>query len=229
MYITPAETHDTKIIYETYRKRYNLTITKPVEEALFRLVNGYVQYLQLALIILSEKREEKITSQEELFDLLVKDERITLQSEELYESITPDERDVMAKIQNGESITPDERKKANYLWDTGFIKSDGGEKLFSSIFTYYLQHKLEQGGGEAQSVHFSRKEHALYTLLETNKDAICERETIIEKVWPEYREFGVSDWAIDRLVARVRAKLKKQSNPYKIVTIRTRGYTLTST
>jgi len=39
-------------------------------------------------------------------------------------------------------------------------------------------------------------------------------------------EFGVSDWAIDRLVARVRVKLPQQNSPYEIVTVRTRGYKL---
>jgi DNA-binding response OmpR family regulator len=45
-------------------------------------------------------------------------------------------------------------------------------------------------------------------------------------VWPEYEEFGVSDWTIDRLIARLRAKLKQQQSTYTIVTVKTRGYKL---
>ncbi|MBI2025734.1 helix-turn-helix domain-containing protein, partial [Candidatus Kaiserbacteria bacterium] len=71
-----------------------------------------------------------------------------------------------------------------------------------------------------------KKEHLLYTLLDQHVNDICEREKIVETVWPEYSEFGVSDWAIDRLVARVRSKLKRQKSLYEIVTIRTRGYKL---
>ena len=77
-------------------------------------------------------------------------------------------------------------------------------------------------------VHLTRKEHLLFTLLETHLGDICERDEIIEVVWPEYKEFGVSDWAIDRLVARVRVKLREQNSPYEIVTVRTRGYKLST-
>jgi len=45
-------------------------------------------------------------------------------------------------------------------------------------------------------------------------------------VWPEVEGLGVSDWAIDRLVARVRSKLKKQKSKVRIVTVKTRGYKL---
>jgi len=77
-----------------------------------------------------------------------------------------------------------------------------------------------------EKVELSKKENQLIKLLEERVDDICEREEIIEKVWPEMESFGVSDWAIDRLVARLRNKLKLQKSPYEIVTIKTRGYKL---
>ena len=72
------------------------------------------------------------------------------------------------------------------------------------------------------------KENLLFELLKVQIGNICDRDTIISKVWPEYQEFGVSDWAIDRLVARVRVKLREQDSPYEIVTVRTRGYKMTT-
>lgn len=53
---------------------------------------------------------------------------------------------------------------------------------------------------------------------------VAERETISESVWPEVGDLGVSDWAVDRLVARVRNKLKLQKSNLEIQTIKTRGY-----
>ena len=66
----------------------------------------------------------------------------------------------------------------------------------------------------------------LFQLLLEKPNEITEREDIVEKVWPEYQEYGVSDWSIDRLVARLRNKLKQQKVGYEIQTIRTRGYKL---
>lgn len=222
----PANPQDTKIIYDTYRRRYNLALSPLIEDALLHLANGYVQYLQLALIILNEKKEQLPETAEDLFTVLTRDERIILQSEELWESLSKDEKDVLMKVALGSVVSPDEKAKTPYLWDCGFVVETGQEqKLFSELFAHYLR-SHDEGKQDNHIVHFSKKEHLLYTLLEQHVGEICEREKIVETVWPEYSEFGVSDWAIDRLVARVRAKLKQQKSQYEIITIRTRGYKL---
>jgi len=63
-------------------------------------------------------------------------------------------------------------------------------------------------------------------MLKKNMGNICDRDAIIYNVWPEYSESGISDWAIDRLVARVRKKLKRMNSEFSIKTIRTRGFML---
>ena len=73
---------------------------------------------------------------------------------------------------------------------------------------------------------FTKKEDTLFNYLKRHLNELCERDDIISAVWPEQEELGVSDWAIDRLVARVRSKLKSQNSPYHIQTIVTRGYKL---
>ena len=69
-----------------------------------------------------------------------------------------------------------------------------------------------------------QKENILFNYLLDNKGEICEREEIIEIVWPEEEELGVSDWAIDKLIARLRNKLKLQKSNFEIQTVKTRGY-----
>ena len=193
------------------------------------MINGNVQYLQLSLIILSEKKNSEIKSKEELFKVLCRDERITLQSEELWESLSKDEKKILLKIANQEKITQEDREKNSYLWDTGLIKDEAGHSiLFSPLFAVYIESIEKDEIKNNALMHLTRKEHLLFTLLESHIDNICEREEIIEAVWPEYKEFGISDWAIDRLVARVRVKLKQQNSPYEIITVRTRGYKLSA-
>lgn len=229
MYLKPAKVIDMQAIYETFNERYSVSLTPELEKGLFDYAGGYVQYLQLGLIMLSEKRnEEKLKTKEELFELLKTDERILLQSEEIYDSLTKSEKEVLEKAVKEENITPDEKKQAKYLWDTGILLEEKGkDTIFSPLFTYYLKKQLDKSVSDSKNVHMTKKENMLFELLNVHKDEICEREEIVEKVWPEYKEFGVSDWAIDRLVARVRAKIKQQGSNYEIITIRTRGYKLT--
>jgi hypothetical protein len=229
MYIKPAKLEDAKIIYETYKDRYKLILPPEIEQEVLSLANGYVQYLQLSLIILHERKNDLPLDKKELYAILSQDERIMLQSEELWESLNKEEKGILLKVLQKERVTDEEKKSAAYLWDTGFIKEEKGmQTVFSELFAEHMRKRGDEKS-ENHEVHFSKKEHLLYTLLEKHLNNICERETIVETVWPEYSEFGVSDWAIDRLVARVRAKLKQQKSPYEIVTIRTRGYKLVQT
>lgn len=225
IYMQPAEKEDSKVILQTMQKQYNIQLSSAIAEAIVRLSGGHVQYLQLSALILSETEPkahqplaEKVTA-ENLEQLLLADERMTLQSEELWESLSEEEKNVLQKVANGEKISDSEKTAAKYLWDTGFLP------FFSPLFKDYLE-KREKKEKEPAGIEFSKKEHVLFKYLEEHANEICEREDIVDIVWPEYKEYGVSDWSIDRLVARVRGKLKKQSAPYEIVTVRTRGYKL---
>lgn len=229
MYASPAKEIDMEAIYEAYKKRYEFSLSPSVEKALFTLVNGNVQYLQLALTLLNEQRSIKIQTEEELLHLLAADERITLESEELWESLSKDERKVLLHVLKKQPVSAGDKAKTLYLWETGFIREEkDAPRIFSPLFELYLRQVDGEEQKKHQVVHLTRKEHLLFSLLESRLGEICEREEIIDIVWPEYKEFGVSDWAIDRLVARVRVKLRQQNSPYEIVTVRTRGYKLST-
>lgn len=229
MYMGLANAKDMEIIYGIFTKRHNIELPADKKTELFRLVNGNVQYLQLALIILTEKGIENVKTKEELFEILMHDERITLQSEELIESLTKDERKTLCMIIKKEKITPEVKEKNIYLWETGFIKENKNTyEIFSPLFEHYIKCHGQISENSEPTIHLTKKEHLLFSLLQAHIGNICEREEIIERVWPEYQEMGISDWAIDRLVARVRVKLKQQGSPYEIVTVRTRGYKLSA-
>lgn len=231
MYMSPATEKEMAIVYQTYKQRYNLDLSAEIEKELFSLVAGNIQYLQLALIILNEKKKEasvgsaEAQTKEKLQKLLLNDERIMLESEELWESLSKDEKNVLLAVVTKQTIDTGAKSNASYLWDAGIIEDS---RIFSPLLEHYLLNKEPEKVKTETVVHLTRKEHLLFTLLEKHIGDICERDEIIEIVWPEYKEFGVSDWAIDRLVARVRVKLREQKSPYQIVTVRTRGYKLST-
>ncbi len=220
MYIGPSEEEDSKVIIDETCKKYSLNFSDAVKKQILTIVDGYTQYLQFALSYLNEKKSSKVSAK--LVDELFSDERIALQSEELWESLTNDEKDVLFKYAASKNITDEEREKASYLWNTGIIGANG---IFSELFLKYLSHKGENVKDSSKQ-ELSKKEHLLLKILEENQGALCEREEIIEYVWPEAESYGVSDWAVDRLVARLRNKLKSMNSEYEIVTVKTRGYKL---
>lgn len=223
LYIKPSKKEDVEIILDTTIQQYDIYMSPDIREKLLYLVDGYNQYLQFALISLHEQKDV-LNSNSDITKALLSDERILLQSEELLESLNLSEQEVLKKIISGEKTIQDEKTEADYLFKTGLISDD--EKVFSPLFEKFLKDKTVNNKKENHTFELSKKEHALLNYLERFKNDVCEREEIIEAVWPEAESLGVSDWAIDRLVARLRSKMKQQESKEEIVTIKTRGYKL---
>src|SRR3989344_4984533 len=205
-YIKPAEEKDSAVILKTFEDRYRFPLSSTTASSLVEISGGHVQYLQLSLIKL---HEDKHVPQDQfaLFSELSQDERIVLQSEELFDSLTRAEKEVLLTIKRKGELKTEGATHGTYLWDTGFLREDSS--LLSPLFDYYLEDKTLHMHERSE---FTKKEHVLFTFLKGYKGQICEREDIVEAVWPEYAEICVSDWAVDRLVARLRQKLRAQGN-----------------
>lgn len=225
MYIKPAKREDIKIIFETFEKKYQLEASVKILDRLIELSAGHVQYLQLGLIILNEQQKKDQKSlleclQKQIFD----DERIILQSEEIWDSLTKNEQEILKKMINNQRVTDEERQSSRYLSDTMMVvEKNGVNCIFSPLFDYYLRNNMRSDNSQ---VEMTKKESKLFNFLLENKDSVCEREKIITAIWPEEEEMGVSDWTIDRLVSRLRNKLKLQNSQYSVTTVKTRGYKL---
>ena len=226
LWIKPASHKDTEIIFNAFKKRYKLKVKKDLEEKLITFSGGHVQYLHLLMVILAQKTGDNGQIDKNLPDLVLSDERIKLQSEEIWESLDGSEEAVLLKIHAGKKPAKGEKQSVQYLWESGLVENDSAANhVFSPLFDHFLKIKAGEAQ-EAEAGELTKKEKLLFDLLLVNLDKVCEREKIIEAVWPEEVEFGVSDWTIDRLVARLREKLKTQKSQYQVITVKTRGFKL---
>lgn len=70
---------------------------------------------------------------------------------------------------------------------------------------------------------FSKSERSILSLLH-QKRQILDRESIAHIYWPSNYEEAYSDWALDKLMSRLRKKLAKYQLPIYIQTRRGKGY-----
>lgn len=71
------------------------------------------------------------------------------------------------------------------------------------------------------------KEHLLWEYLRQHPDQVCEKDQLVQAVWPEDRIFerGIRDDSLAQLVRRLREKIEPDpSTPQHILTIPGRGY-----
>ncbi len=221
LYLLPAGHTDSQAILNSFCTRYKITLSPTITQELLRLSAGHVQYMQLALLKIKEKSTRE---PEKLEEALINDDQIILQSEELYENLNPSEQEVLSRIARKLPIAQSEKETTQYLWKAGIITKN--DTVFSPLFAHFVLQQAARAPIKNHGEEFTKKELALITCLRANIHQVVERDDIVVAVWPEVADLSVSDWAIDRLVSRVRTKLRLQKSPEKIVTVVTRGYKL---
>lgn len=224
LYICPVSEKDSVHFIDVYEKHFSLNLPKQTKHKIIELSGGHIQYMYLMLVIAHEINtyEKKVSN---IFDELLKDERILLQSEELYKRLTATEQSVVWKAFENKEVTFEDKEKAPYLWNTQLLKTGkNGAAIFSPLFHHYLdsikKHK------NVNTFTYTHKEQILFDLLHTHAGKVVDRKEIIDTVWSEFNDIGISDWAIDRLVARLRVKLKKLHPHFEVRTVRSRGFML---
>jgi DNA-binding winged helix-turn-helix (wHTH) protein len=220
-FLKPAKREDLIAIssYLNLTPKYSPKITPKIKGEILTMGGGHIVLTRLIGISFSEGNETTLS-----MDHLLGDERILLTLEEIWNNLTIVEQNFLKRVSQKEKIKKD--KSVDFLFQTGILKDNKGKYIFfSPLFEKYLE-RLKTVEKEPQN-EFTKKEKILLDFLISKKTAICSRDEIIEAVWPEYKisdDLTVSDWAIDRLVWRLRKKIKTRQEGYEIITIRDQGY-----
>lgn len=224
IYIKPLIKSDFEKLLSVHTNRLNIKLTTSVKKWLYEITGGHVHYALLCLIVLQERQDLNKLDQQSLYEIFQNDERILMQSEELFSSLNTHEQNRLLSLFDN-SKSPGQDDIDEYLRLTGIIATNTKQtSIFSPLFSRHLSMQLLRA--QKSSTTLTRKENILFNLLKHKDDKIISREEIAHAVWPEYKEIGVSDWSMDRLVFRLRKKLKKMEGNFEIKTIRTRGFKL---
>jgi DNA-binding response OmpR family regulator len=100
----------------------------------------------------------------------------------------------------------------------------------SSVFRYgvlELDAELHRVTRNGQTVELTQKEFALLEFLMRNKEKVCRRTRIIEKVWDMHFDYDTS--VIDVYINFLRKKLDEPGKPSFIQTVRGVGYRISDT
>lgn len=156
---------------------------------------------------------------------------IQMRVEAIYNLFTSEEKQVLADVINHNRSHPTLRK---YFESIGFIDSSG-RFLFPPIIPYLkiqaLSQKFEvQKGmirfnGNDVTKNLTPLEVKLCSFFIEQKGRIISREEISVVIWGDQWEDKYSDWAIDRLIFRLRTKLHKMGAGRNILkTLKSRGF-----
>lgn len=211
-YILPLGDEDQKTLLKRLCESYRVTWSKKLEESLLPLCGGHVQYLHLAVLTLKHQ-SHLLEDSTTLVKALESDESIQFLTEEIFASLTAVEQ----RLLKSKPLVGSQ----DYLFLAGVIKKG---QLFSPLFLNGIKNLQKR----KKTQEFTKKEQLFFDALSANLNEVVEREHIIQSVWTEESDFGVSDWAVDRLAARVRHKLRLHHSDLHLQTVVSRGYKLIS-
>lgn len=158
--------------------------------------------------------------------------------ESLWSKFTDQEKIILRKIIFGSLLNPDTlTHEYQYLKDIQVIKENKGQvKLGIPLFSLVVEkeNKMNEVQVKGNQIligerditdELSKTEKSVMSLLLNNKRKIVSRDKISRVVWGETWEEKYSDWAIDRLIHRIRKKLNKLCIDEKLLkTIKKKGF-----
>jgi len=209
--------------------KWNLNIKGEVKEKIVDNCGGHTWLLKETMRILRDEPKAHL-------DKAFVSEAMNVRLEQIYHGCSEIEQKVIRAIVEGKSIIGElEKHSFNYLKKIGLVTGDKLSILLlenyirqylPKIFMVINDNKIVLNDVNVDS-NFSKKEkHALKILL-NRKGFIITRDEMSKAIWPINTEDQYSDWAIDRIIARLRNKLQELGLPKTTIqTLRNRGYLL---
>lgn len=208
-------------------QKWAVKIKDSVKNKIVDFCGGHFWLVKEAVRQLKDNPTEKV-------EKILKSEPMDFRLSQIYLSFLPSEKEVLKKIIAGEKITNEiEKHSLNYLTKIGVVKKNQLKiPLLENYLRKFLPKKIISFDNNHFSANgiiidhlFSRKEkRALKTLLLKQNQTVS-REEMAKALWPIKTEEFYSDWAIDRIIARLREKIKQLGISKKTIkTIRSQGF-----
>lgn len=158
----------------------------------------------------------------------------------IWEQFLEIEQQVILKIlKNNLSLQATEVHSLRHLELAGWIYKTGETyRLSIPLLQQYveqtiLKKTLEAGARDSIILNgipvtgmFSAQEQSVLLLFLQNESEIISRERVAQIIWKREWDTRYSDWAIDKLISRLRKKLKSLETSRNIQTIRNKGFQL---
>lgn len=201
-------------------KEWKMKIDSNIRQQCYEYCGGY---LFLVKHVLRQIRQDKDKS----FQDCISDESFQWRVKQIWEEL-PDahQRVLIEKTRlNTDSSKSEELAEFGFYNQKGELfpfLSDWIEVMINKSLILTRQKIIFKGIDITNN--FSRRERRVLELLVDNKDKCVTRDQLGEIYWQEEWKEKYSDWAIDKVISRLRQKIEQEMMPLQILTLRGRGY-----
>jgi len=146
----------------------------------------------------------------------------------LLDNFLEDQREVILRTVFGTPITAEYDHALRYLKSIRWVGEENGKlKMTIPYVDYYIHHQDRKAAADRVAT-LTVKEEAAFGLLESRRNQVVTRDEIADAIWGDASAERYSDWAIDQLIHRLKAKVGTQHSSIAIRAVRGRGFILES-
>jgi hypothetical protein len=222
IYFPSLDKDETSYTVDRFCSYFDLNIDNSIKSYIYKLSGGIYPLILNSIKLLKDIKLKVTKTLVRSFSAnkLIRDELLNL-----WESFDSRQKAEMSKYAKGipvKSELSSTIKSLGLIDDKGYVKSVW---LQSFIQNQRFREVTPKGDVFLENV-LKGKELLVYKYLFSQKGEVVSREKIAKVLWGEdYRE-KYSDWAIDKVISRIRKKLTEHDAVASLVTIRGQGYTL---
>jgi len=248
-WLTPLEKEETYKLAEEFASLLDSKLDKTEKEKIWKISGGHSWYIKTSSKLFAEKIIDKDTSLDELAQL----SSIKTRGEQIWENLDERSKNILKRVAKGEKVN--KRQISEFLKETGIVKLTKNEtQLFSPLFEHYIQnivlggseplaqedktpdskrkglsidlkHRVILRDGKALKAIFTKGEFNLLKYLFKNESLAISRDEVAEVIWGKEARQKYSDWAIDKIISRIRDKIEDDSRkPKHLITLRGVGF-----
>lgn len=227
LYFPLYNKEDVRGFIDFFSKEWRMSFNKEEVDKITAMCGGYFWLIKQVIRIIRDNPTLK-------FDEIGENPQIRITIEQLYISLLDSERKVLQNLVQGKKIESDlEKHSLEYLQKIHLVK--GNEITVPFLEDYFREHspkievELRDNRIYINSVnidnHFSQKERRIFKALLSKKNRIVTRDELAKAIWPINTDNFYSDWAVDRIISRLREKIKLLGFSKEVIkTERNKGY-----
>ena len=225
------ERADVHQFIQYYISKWNFVVSERIINEIEYKCGGYLWLIHHVLLCLRDNPLEPI-------DFAYKDSLLLTKLASIWEKLERRQREILRRIYFG-TLTEVDRVSHEYmyLFKIRFIVANGeSNQLGIPLLSQVIENEMKLSkwhvkdskifiGGKNLTDIFTKKERKILVLLIRSKKNLVSRDSIAISIWGDNFEEKYSDWAIDRLMFRIRIKLKKIGEKFELLkTVKKKGY-----
>ncbi len=243
-WVGPMVERDARWIARQMADRLDVTFAEAAVAQLIQVTGGLPAFMKLGCLALAEGGLDSGQTGPMWVEYLLARPEFQRNCEEIWQDLTAEEQAALLALSGGADESRLERDTLVYLEQTGLLtrrRPDAGVIIFSPLLAMFINRQrtipaglidLDGKTGEVRrgsipvNVQLSPSEFDLLAYFLDHAAEICEKDDLIEAVWPdELHRGGVSDERLAQLVKRLREKIELDPRrPTYIQVVRGRGY-----